>query len=261
MPRPPGTSLRVGISTAAVTLVRAGRFGAPAVLATAPIGEEGSEALDLALSRLLGDSAWRRWPASFVLADELVRMWTVVPPPQAARMADLQAGAAFRFEHLYGEPADGWRIAADWNATGPFMAAAIPQALWAAILRAAALQRLAVTAIEPHFVAAWNAWRGSVPRGAWFLLLHGRVLAVGITQGGRMVGMRPARVPPGAGAEWLDAHVAREALLLAMAPPSILFVCGHVPANWEPRQGWVVAATGAGGVAADVHLALAGVCA
>lgn len=261
MLRPPASCLCVGVSSRAVTLVRGGRFGSPAVLGTAPLADGSVDTLELALAGLIGDAAWRHWPVSFVLDDELVRMWTVVPPPHAARIADLHAAAGLRFEHLYGDSAALWRIAAHWDASRPFMAAAIARPLHAAILRTASLQRLAVTAIEPHFVAAWNAWRGSVPRGAWFMLLHGRALALGITHGARLVAMRAAPMPAGADESWLEAHVAREALLLATPAPAALFLCGQVPAGWVASKGWVVAARQAAAATADVRLALAGVCA
>ena len=259
MLRPPASWLCVGISSRAVTLVRAGRFGSPAVLATAPLADGNVDTLGLALAGLLDDAAWRRWPVSFVLDDELVRMWTVVPPPHAARMADLHAAAGLRFEHLYGDRATLWHIAAHWDASRPFMAAAIARPLHAAIVRAAGLQRLAVTAIEPHFVAAWNAWRGRVPRGAWFMLLHGRALALGITHGARLVAMRAAPVPAAADESWLEAHVAREALLLGVPAPAALFLCGQVPTGWKTRTGWVIAAPQSRTNMADVRLALAGV--
>ena len=259
MLRPPASCLCVGISSRAVTLVRAGRFGSPAVLASTPLADGSVDTLEPALAGLLGDAAWRRWPVSFVLDDELVRMWTVVPPPHAARMADLHAAAGLRFEHLYGDSAAHWRIAAHWDASRPFVAAAIARPLHAAILRAAGIQRLAVSAIEPHFVAAWNAWRGSVPRGAWFMLLHGRTLALGITEGTRLVAMRAAQLPAGADESWLDGHVAREALLLALPAPAAVFVRGQVPTGWVARKGWVVAAPHDGADTADVRLALAGV--
>jgi hypothetical protein len=164
-------------------------------------------------------------------------MWQVAPPPAASRMADLEAAAALRFQALFGAPAAGWRIAADWNAAHPFLAAAVPLALLAKLRQGALEHRFHLVEIAPQFVAALNGWRKLRRRGAWFGLVHGGVLTLAAFDGAALTALRTAVVPAGAGPDWLEAHIAREALLLGTAQPQRLQLCGAAPRAWGSHAG------------------------
>lgn len=209
------------------------------------------------LRAVLAGGAWSRWPACVVVADDLARMWQVTPPAGAARMADLEAAAALRFQQLYGEPASGWRIAAGWDPSHAFTAAALPHALHDALAIVAAEHKLALVEVVPQFIAGWNRWCGLVAPDAWYGLVHDGVLTIGVPDGAGLGPVRAAQVPPGADASWLDAHCAREALRLGVAAPARLQLSGQVPENWrrgeltvmgEADTGWsagaALAATG-----------------
>jgi hypothetical protein len=53
----------------------------------------------------------RRLAVTVVLADDLVRLWQVTPPPGAAAWPTSKAAAALRFQRLFGEAPAGWRSA------------------------------------------------------------------------------------------------------------------------------------------------------
>lgn len=231
MRRRVGQSLRVGVAERAVALALVSRWGSSRAVAEAGYDPAQPGSLVSALAQLL-DGAYAGWPASFVVANDLVRMWRVTPPADASRMADLEAAAALRFHSLFGEMPVQWAIQAGWDASNPFMAAATPHALLAAIAGAAAAQRMPVTGIEPHFVVALNAARAALPHGAWFALVHDGVITVGTPQGSALGAIRAAAVPAGAGADWLAAHVAREAMLLGVPEPAVLGLAGAVPERW-----------------------------
>jgi hypothetical protein len=237
-----GQSLRIGVSGAGVSLLRASRWtGEPVTVlaeqAIAPSGEHPFDAIANALRALLGEQEVGGWPTSIVLADDLARMWRVTPPPGAARLADIEAAAGFRFQSLYGEAATAWQISADWSATKPFFAAAVPRALLAVLRLVAQEFKLRVVGIEPHFVSAWNRWRRGIKPGAWFGLVHDNLLTLAaIEPDGK--GIRAIRVLPlpgvqGADQYWLSQTLTREALLLDMAAPELLQVCGAAPAAWS----------------------------
>jgi hypothetical protein len=245
MPRVIGQSLRIGVSATGVSLLRVSRWiGEPVTVlaeqAIAPSGEHPFDAIANALRALLGEHAAAgtlgNWPVCIVLADDLARMWRVTPPPGAARLADIEAAAAFRFQSLYGEPPAAWQITADWHATRPFFAAAVPRALLAALRLVAQDFKLRVVGIEPHFVSAWNRWRRGIKPGAWFGLAHDQLLTLAAIepdgQGIRAIRVLP--LPGGQGADqyWLSQTLRREALLLDMAAPELLQVCGAAPAVW-----------------------------
>ncbi|CAN7366605.1 hypothetical protein [Duganella sp. LjRoot269] len=237
-----GQSLRIGVSGSGVSLLRVSRWtGEPVTVlaeqAIAPSGEHPFDAIANALRALLGEQEVGGWPTSIVLADDLARMWRVTPPPGAARLADIEAAAGFRFQSLYGEAATAWQISADWSATQPFFAAAVPRALLAVLRLVAQEFKLRVVGIEPHFVSAWNRWRRGIKPGAWFGLVHDNLLTLAaIEPDGK--GIRAIRVLPLPGAQgadqyWLSQTLTREALLLDMAAPELLQVCGAAPTAWS----------------------------
>jgi hypothetical protein len=233
-----GQGLRVGVSGAGLALLKTSRwFGAPATLlaeqrfADAVVPD--AAAMGDALGELLAAAGGARGPLRIVLADDLVRIWRVTPAPGSARLADLEAAAAVRFHALYGEPLTEWVVTAGWDAGAPFLAAAMPRALRAALEQAAAAQRVPVIEIVPQFIAGWNRWRGALAPGAWYGQLHDGVLTLGVTADARLCALRSVVVPADAGRDWLVAHVAREALRLDVAPPAQLQLSGPVPAHWR----------------------------
>ena len=244
MRRPFGASLRIGVSPSAVSLLVVRRWGgaAPRVLAepavAAPAGaplqqqqQQQITALGAALAALLEGGDYAGWPVVLVLADDWLRLWHVTPPPGAARLDDLEAAAALRFHTLYGEALDGWRMLAAWDSTAAFFAAAAPRALLDVIAEVARAQQLAVVGITPHFVSAWNRWHGALKPGAWFGLAHDGVLRLGAPRhGGRLGAVRTLALPAGADHYWLTQTLAREALLLDLPAPTLLQLCGQVPA-------------------------------
>ena len=243
MRRAIGQSLRIGVAGHAVSLARVSRWrGEPFTVlaehAIAPSAEHPFDAIANALRALLGEQDVGGWPVGIVLADELTRMWRVTPPPGATRLDDMEAAAGLRFQALYGEAPSAWRIAADWNATEPFFAAAMPRALLAVLELVAREFKLSVVGVEPHFVSAWNRWRRGMKQGAWFGLLHDNLLTLAaIDAAGKGAGAQAMRairalpVPPGADAAWLAGTLQREALLLDMPPPALLQLCGGASAG------------------------------
>ena len=111
----------------------------------------------------------------------------------------------------------------------PFMAAAIPRGLKSAIENAAAQHGLALTAIVPHFVAAWNRHARALKNGAWFGVGQGNVLALAACEDGRMRAVRHLVIPHGADHYWLTQAAQREALLLGLQPPALIQLSGDIP--------------------------------
>lgn len=263
MRRWPGQALRLGVARDGLALVRTGRWrGAPHTLALARVDHSaGADALGPALRELLGGVACAGWPLSVVLADDLVRLWQVEPPPACSRMGDLEAAAALRFQALFGGSSAEWKIAADWDPLRPFLAAALPRALLSALEQAAHERRCHLVEAVPQFVAVLNQWRRMRRADAWFGLCHGGVLTLAAGSGAALAGVRAALVPPDAGRDWLDAHVAREALRLGVAPPQRVQLCGAAPVRWS-GQGAQFDCTLLGGAVAGLsdleQLALAG---
>lgn len=249
MRRAIGQSLRIDVAPHAVSVQRAGGWrwpgraaAAPETLASqqiAPSAEHPFDAIANALRALLGELNVAGWPVSFVLADELTRLWRVTPPAGAARMADLEAAAALRFQSLYGEPPSAWQISADWDAVQSFFAAAVPRTLLAELSVVAQDCKLSIVAIEPRFVSAWNRSRRGLKPGAWFGHVHDGLLTVAATEadGKNLRAVRSLPIPQGGDQTWLTQTLQREALLLDMEAPSLLQVNGDAPAAWTQPSG------------------------
>lgn len=238
-----GQALRLGVARGAIALLETRRWGgAPrALLAEYTLAPDALEtvagaqdALDKVLDGVSG------WPLTIVLADDLVRLWQVTPPQLGARLADLEAAAAQRFELLYGETAASWSVRAAWDPVRPFLAAALPRALLGAIEHGAAQRKLALREIVPHFVAEFNCHHAALKPDAWFGLVHDQVLTLGAigansnrtNDGVGIAAVRAAALPDGADAAWLAEHIAREALRLNLPAPQRLQLCGSVPPAW-----------------------------
>ncbi|MRW82634.1 hypothetical protein GJ698_00825 [Pseudoduganella sp. FT26W] len=240
-----GQCLCIDVAPQAVSVRRVSRWrgAAPDVLAAqaiAPSADHPFDAIGNALRALLGELDVQSWPVSIVLADELTRMWRVTPPPGAARMADLEAAAGFRFQSLYAEAPATWQISADWHASQPFFAAAVPRDLLAALHGVAQDCKLTIVAIEPRFVRAWNRSRRGLKQGAWFGHVHDNVLTLAAIEAGGtgLRAIRPLPIPLGADHRWLTQTLQREALLLDVTAPSLLQVQGNAPVNWfKPVNG------------------------
>jgi hypothetical protein len=228
-----GQGLRLGVAANAVALVKTSRWGGPAT----PVGEqayEGVKGLRDALAALLG-AGYAGWPLTIVLADDLVRMWQVTPAPHSTRLADLEAAAALRFQRLYGDSAANWIVRAGWDQARPFLAAALPRALFGALEEGAGSHQVKPVEIVPQFVALLNLCRGALKPGAWFGTLHDKVLTLGAidpADPGALVAVRAQALPDAPGAGWLAEHLAREALRLNLAAPERLQLWGAVPPAW-----------------------------
>jgi hypothetical protein len=234
-----GRALRIGIAPDGLALVRTSvwRHERALLLGQVRAGGPDPQSVATALAMLLGEHETAGMPVTVVLSDELVRLWQVAPPAAAARMADLEGAAALRFQSLFGGLSAGWKIQADWNAVSPFLAAAVPVPLLDTLAATARGHRFHLIEVVPQFVAALNQYRKLRRSGAWFGLVHGSVLSVAAYDGGQLAAVRTATIPPGADRDWLEGHVAREALRVGLGRPERLQVCGPAPQGWASSAG------------------------
>ncbi|UUZ49989.1 hypothetical protein LP420_07895 [Massilia sp. B-10] len=69
------------------------------------------------------------------------------------------------------------------------------------------------------------------------------MLTVGAIDGGRLQAVRAVALPDGASLEWLERHIAREALRLNLPVPARLQLAGLAPAAWNNSAGAALACT------------------
>ncbi|MCC7698880.1 hypothetical protein [Janthinobacterium sp. EB271-G4-7A] len=233
-----GQGLRLGVAAGKVSLWRSSRWRAPAwiLLGEAAYVPDGTlhgdfAALGQALEQILPASQYAGWPLSVVLDNGLARLWQVDMPQGAARLADIEAAAALRFQSLYGDAPGLWHSSSAWDARAPFFCA-VPRALLAQLTRVADARKLALIFIAPQFARHWNRWHGALKPGAWFGQLQENVLTLGVRHDGRLRAVRALPVPADAGLGWLAQTLAREALLQGVPAPVLLQLCGAPPPAW-----------------------------
>jgi len=231
--------LRIGIAPDGLALVRTSIWPheRAQLLGRVACGGADPAAIGVALAMLLNEHASRGCAVTVVLSDELVRLWQVTPPSGAARMADLEGAAALRFGALFGGGTAGWKTSADWRVDQPFLAAAVPQALLDVLAAAARTHRFTLVEVVPQFVAALNQHRRARRPGAWFGVVHGSVLSVAAFDGKQLAAVRTTPIPADADRDWLESHVAREALRVGLGRPERLQVCGPAPKGWASSAG------------------------
>ena len=238
-----GQALRLGVAAGTVSLWRSSRWRAPAwtLLGEAAYVPDGTlhgdfAALAQALEQLLPAGQYAGWPLSVVLDDGLARLWHVDVPQGAARLADIEAAAALRFQSLYGDAPGLWHSSSAWDARAPFFCA-VPRALLAQLTRVAAARKLALIFITPQFARHWNRWHGALNPRAWFGQMQEQTLTLGVRHDGCLRAVRALPVPTGAGRDWLLQALAREALLQGVSAPALLQLCGTAPAGWLAPAG------------------------
>jgi hypothetical protein len=234
-----GQSLRLGVAPDGLALVRTSIWPheRARLLGQSRFAANGTAAIAREANALLAEHRSDGWALRVVLSDELVRLWQVSPPAGASRMADLEAACALRYQALFGTRPAGWQIRADWSLTQAFLAAAMPQALLDHLQEAAAAHGFRVVEVVPQFVAALNQHRAMRRPGAWFGLVHGEVLSVAAFDGKQLAAVRTAPIPEGADRDWLEGHIAREALRVGLGRPERLQVCGPAPKGWASSAG------------------------
>ncbi|QYD71706.1 hypothetical protein KZJ38_32465 [Paraburkholderia edwinii] len=225
-------------------------------------GSGAASADDLAalIAGALDEAGCSGLPIHASFGDDLVRYFIVTPPPNGTRVQDLRTAAEVRFQMLYGESLAAWRLVADWHATKPFLACAVPARLHTALQLAARAQRSCLVSTSPNFVGAWNRWRRRVTGDAWLATLHDGALTLGVIGGAgrraRLAAVRTLKLsdetPPLA---WLNEQLARTALLDNVPAPKVLHVYGRLPQTWQQTQR-IATTSGSGGANASTGTSL-----
>src|SRR5450830_2917 len=241
------SSLRLGVAADAIALVASRRGGREqSLLAELPL--DAAHAYPVALAaglKTLFEGAAQlqaRSPLTVVLADEVCRLWQVSPPPRCSRLGDLEAAAGLRFQQLYGEPAAPWQLSGDWQLARPFIAAAVPRSVLAAVQHGADAHGLPLVEMAPQFIARFNRHRHALTGGDWLGVVHDGVLTLGVCQDGALCAVRALGLAEHAAEDDLQNLLAREALRLNVAPPARLLLCGDAVPAWRGAAATAAAA-------------------
>ena len=255
-----GAAVRIGLSGSAIAIVRQAPWGGKSTILadyalnlnggstapTVPITEISAQLIpqiDAHCRAAFVETPCAGLPVRVILSDELARLFMVTPPQNSARLHDIKAAAAMRFQTLYGDlgtdPHDDWCVEADWQAKRPFLACALPRHLMEVLSRAVGEHGMHVQAIEPNFVAAWNAARRRIAKGAWFGVVQEEQLTLGVIgpYASDLGAVRSLTIPAdGHEGQWIEEQVARTALQLDVPVPRQLCLSGNDKQFWTDRR-------------------------
>ncbi|MFZ6646013.1 hypothetical protein ACO0LO_09865 [Undibacterium sp. TJN25] len=228
------TSILVGISNESIAIFRAQRFfrkfAEPIFVGDYSLDiteTHDSEQFFSKLRNVLLASGCAGKPIQIVLGNEQVRLFFVTPPDRPASLKDCRAAAAMRFQALYGEPVDNWRLDADWDACAPFLACAIPEMQLARFNDVISKLDSNLISIQPYFISAWNRWRKNVSNNDWFGVSQNNHFALATLNHRRLMSIRTIHIENLSSDQyWLDVFVRREALRLNVSQPTKLLICG-----------------------------------
>ncbi len=172
-----------------------------------------------------------------VVRDECARYFVVEPPGNARKMSDLRLAARLRFDGLYGDTAADWAVNADWHATRPFLACAMPAPVIAAAANAARACRLRNAGVTTEFTLSWNTQRRRMPdRRAWVVHLGRQMDVVAACAGGSVAAVSMvSRARPVAAADMVDV-IARCALRWNRPVPHTVYLLGAGAADQPVRK-------------------------
>jgi hypothetical protein len=177
-----------------------------------------------------------RAPLQVMVSDRLCRTFMVTPPPNAARMADLEAAARARHARLFGSEI-GWQIDAQWNPVKPFIASAIPMTIKSALDVLQTKTGLTAVRVQPHFIEASNHLRTQIADGDWFGVVEGKHMTMAAVESSAFSAVRATQLPLEVfeSADALSRFVRQEVLRLGVELPTLLKLSGDVPAVWVSR--------------------------
>jgi hypothetical protein len=157
-----------------------------------------AEALPQALAQLTPGCG-----VDVIAGNDVAVHWLQTPPSSVTSLDELRLVAAARCAHLYGGTPKDWWVAADWNATVPFVCAALPHSV-ATPLR----EKFTAEGIDARWHTAWGVACGSkantFPPNGWSALRSPARVLLWHCRGGRVDCLGTQSVSPAVTDE--DAH-------------------------------------------------------
>ncbi|OGA40779.1 MAG: hypothetical protein A3G24_23415 [Betaproteobacteria bacterium RIFCSPLOWO2_12_FULL_62_13] len=152
-----------------------------------------------------------------ILSDHFVRYLLLRWNPALVTEEEDITYARARFGQVFGAGAENWAIRLSGAKAGTArVASAVEQTLLDAVGALAAQSRLNVRSIQPHLMAAFNAWGGRRARAAWLAIAEPRRLMLGLREGGEWRSLRSRPLNDGTGS--LAEFIEQERKLLGIGP-------------------------------------------
>lgn len=179
------------------------------------------------------------------LDDVLTRIFVVTPPGGTRNLRELEAAAAARFAALYGESPEAWRLTADWHASLPFVACALPNDTYRALEAFARAHHWQLASVSPLLARAWNHLRASLASPGWLLAGHGSTLTIAYCERQRVLRVRTLSLVGRPALAELELVIEQERLRALSSTPE-----AQTPSlSWTGTADWLPAASQIAGLA------------
>ncbi len=215
--------VRIALSPRRVAAVRLARGLTPRivqhkVVACGDVADERPWAPAIeALREVLALPGMAQTDAVVILSNHFVRHLLLPWNPAVVTAEEDIAFARARFGQVFGPGAESWAIRVSGAKAGTArVVSAVEQPLLDAVTALTSNARLNVRSIQPHLMAAFNAWGGGKVRDAWLALVEPGRLLLGLRQRREWRSLR-SRPLDGDGA-WLAEIIEQERRLLGIGP-------------------------------------------
>jgi hypothetical protein len=156
--------------------------------------------------------AWRRerMRVSVVLSNHFVR-YALVPQAGAVNREEEVALARFQFARIHGDRAKSWEVRLSPEVRGDRLGCAVDRELVESLKACFPRSGKArLHSVQPHLMAAFNRWRGRIPRsGAWLLLAEADRVCLALLSAKGWRGLYNTRGGAAGPKEWAEL-IARE---------------------------------------------------
>ena len=151
------------------------------------------------LESCLQEATWHGASARVVVADHWAR-YAIVPWSDALTdQSERLQHARYCLAKTYGDVVAQWTVTLNEAMPGvPQVACAIPTALLGRIHELTEARGLRVKSVQPQLIAAFNSWRGHLPKGGWFVTLEEGSLAAAHFKSGQWNRVHSVRI----GSDW-----------------------------------------------------------
>lgn len=156
-----------------------------------------------------------------IAGNDVAVHWLQMPPASVASLDELRLVAAARCAHLYGGAPRDWWVAADWNATVPFVCAALPYSTVNPLQ-----QKLAAAGVAARWHTAWGVACGcdanTFPADGWSALRSPHRVLLWHCREGRVDCLNMQGVAPGTTDEDANAQALRQIRIEGMRDASLV---------------------------------------
>lgn len=169
-----------------------------------------------------------------IIDDQLLRYFTVTPAGNTRSLRDCKDAAKARFQVLYGEDDQDWKIQANWQQNAPFLSCAIPTYLTTTLKQVLTEHHLQILSLQPKAIALWNYSKVLAEEGDWIMFFNGHHLLVIIIKQRKLSFLDKTLLPQDSllDNKWLSHYIEQIILRHSISTPNTLHIYGVIPPRW-----------------------------